>query len=66
LANGSSREAQNFVRARFQQDLAEALSCCDGIRRRAARITADKFTAVGGKNGGFDVNFVCDEMRRRA
>ena len=54
LANGSPREAQDFVRACTDENFAEALSQCGGVCRSAARIAADEFPAVGGENRGFD------------
>ena len=66
LANGSSRETQDFVRACADESFAEAFACRGGIRCRAARIATHELTAVRGKNGGFDVNFVRDKMRPRA
>src|SRR5579862_4319165 len=65
-ANGSSREAQDFVRACADENFAQALSYRGGIRRKAARIAADELPAVCGKNCGFDVNFAVGEMRQRA
>src|SRR5580704_11127511 len=49
-SNGTPRQAQNPVRTRFYQDLAEPHAELFGLFRASAQFLAHKFLSVGGKN----------------
>jgi hypothetical protein len=57
VPNGSSRKAQDFIRAGFDQNLAESLPCPGGVIWRTALRAANALAAIGGKNGGFNPEF---------
>ena len=57
LSNGSSREAQDSIRARFDENFSEMPPERFGIAGRAPLVAADEFRAVGRKYAGLEMNF---------
>jgi hypothetical protein len=50
ISYGAPRKAQDAIRARLKQDLAESSSHLFCISRRTALVAAEMFLAVGGKH----------------